>query len=306
MYIFFVSFLTISSLYSINWNLPSLEDLRSLQQEYINDVDEICPYFDTFDEFGNRITNHRPSRYKHYRFYSEELKEIPKFQVKSIGGSNPLNQCVLIYCGLNGPYKYCIEEIIEALEKQNYQGDVLFQVGGWPYLAEDSLSAFKTPYGFKPCAVMEAMKRGYDLVLWLDTVLIPVCNMRDFFNKMKDFDIMIYDDSLSFDHPFYLFKIMNHSEDLLNYLKWKPQQMVRTNHLNTAVIGFNFRSFKTKLLVNKWFEMAKDGVAFNFASVDQLPFSYLVKYLKINAHIMPNNKRFESFKNHEVYSYLRQ
>ncbi len=301
----FIIILSFRTLYTLDWNHPTLDDLKTLQEIYINGCDEIVPYFDTYDQQGNRVLNHRPSRYRNYRFYSDELQEVPSFKLEHLGQGNPKKQCVLLYCGTNGPYKHCIRLIINALEKLGYEGDVLYQIGGWPYLQEDSLRAFRTPYGFKPCACMEAMKRGYDFVLWLDTVLIPVGNMDQIFNEIEKNDIMIYNDCLSFFNPFNLYKILHFSEYLTDYLKVSPKKMLTITHLNTAVIGLNFLREKTRNLVNQWFEMAKDGIPFLYASVDQLPFSYLTKKLNLQALVLSIDTRPDRFVNHSFYSNMR-
>jgi hypothetical protein len=58
-------------------------------------------------------------------------------------------------------------------------------------------------------------------------------------------------------------------------------------------------------LAKRWLEMAKERTAFLFATPDQLPISYLIKYMKLDAHIISTHTRPEMFVNNPEYSHLR-
>lgn len=148
-----------SRLEKIQWKNPTLRDLAYLQELHNREIDKIFPYFDLYNKEGVRKPSLlRRSRLKNFRFYDEGMEKIPTFEKITIGKPTPLKRCIVLYASVNGPWKTSMLDLISKLKKQGYRGDVLYQIGGWPYIKGGGLKAFFTPYAFKPCALMEVMQ----------------------------------------------------------------------------------------------------------------------------------------------------
>lgn len=260
----------------IKWNSPSIEDLSYLQSLYNRQIHNLFKYFDHYDTKGNPQLSIRRSRAKNFKFYENSLKEIPSFKVVKLGKEGPTKNCIVLYTGLNGPWQNGIKQTLNKIRKSGFNGHVLYQVGGWPYIKGGGLKAFFTPYGFKPCAVMEVMSRGYDQVLWLDVPLLPKKNLNQIFNQISKRNIWLFEAIYQFDCIHFAEKIRNDSTHLLKYFNMTPQQIFRVKHVRAGAVGFNLRSIAVRNLIKRWYQMVIDCTPFLYCNPEQLSLSILV------------------------------
>lgn len=93
-----------------------------------------------------------------------------------------LNKCVVINAAWGGWYPRGQKRLVESLRYYGYAGDVLTWCN--EQINEHFNPAF--PYTIKAAAFIEAQKRGYTHILWLDCSVWCVKNINSFFDLIND------------------------------------------------------------------------------------------------------------------------
>lgn len=282
---------------TLDWNNPKIDDLKYLQDLYDRNSNGILHHFDCYDEDGNPVVTHRRSRVKNFKFYTADFKTVPKLRRIFLDKENKGKRCIVLYVGTNGKFSAAVRHLINDLRNSNYSGDILCQIGGWPYLKEDALKAFFTPYGFKPCILMDVLRRGYETALWIDAVYAPFADLNSVFDEIEKQDVWLVKDPVPFSDPMFKLKNKYNGEDIRKYYEITNEELSRVPHISTAIMGFNLKSESTRSLLFSWFKMAKDCTPFLYPVPSQLPFSVLVeRTVGLKKHVIHSDRRFKYFK----------
>ena len=141
----------------------------------------------------------------------------------------------------------------ESLKSNGFTGDfVSWQPGTFPPGCPEH---FEVPFAFKPFCFLEAQKRNLELVLWLDSSCIVIRNLDPIFSTIEE-------------QGYLLFKNRHHvvgewsSDEALQKLGLSRAQAMIVPEVNAAVIGLNLKHPIAAAFLQKWYEEARDGVAF--------------------------------------------
>lgn len=283
LFIFFISYITnflFISADTINWENPSLSDLKILQEKFIKNASEIVSNIMERKPSGEIFSKKRADSYKNFRFYSEDMKEVPRFNLVKIGRRYHGKRCVVSYCSIKPSYEKHILEKIDYLKKVGYEGDYLYQIGGWPSFKGSALKLYDVPYAFKPCALKAAIEMGYKQILWIDASIQPKVSIDYIFDNIEKFGFFGHKDYLPFRHKLFEFNLKTLSV-LGNYFQLNYQDFLQVKHVAAAVIGFDASLNTNKQLIDSWIKLAFDKTPFYFPDPEQLALSILVWKMKI-------------------------
>ena len=171
--------------YVKDWHNPDLDDYVNIQN-YLS-----FAYRPELQYVNYPGTDWREKRIRKFQIISKT--EIPKFEVVHLNNS-PLDKkaCIVTYVSCNERYEKNIELLIERLRLVGFDGHLIYRVGGWPCLEEDSLQFFDVPYAFKIYSIIEAKNLGYEKCMWLDSCFKPLKNLDPVFTHINEHGVLFY------------------------------------------------------------------------------------------------------------------
>jgi hypothetical protein len=177
-------------------------------------------------------------------FPKKELVKIGK------GGDN----CFVCYASFNGIYPKLIEGLAKNLEDVGFNGYLFYRIGGFPNPTGKEINYCGIPYVFKIFSLIEAHQQGFNKVLWIDAAFLPLKDPTPLFTWLEKEGAFIKShDSFS---KFILPKTVDYLKELT------AVDVLKTPYVSAQIIGFDFRSFKTKLFIHQYYQMADLGLPF--------------------------------------------
>ena len=145
--------------------------------------------------------------------------------------------------------------LLESLKKVGFDGDILTWKGD-EFLQKELGCPLhsQAPYAFKTYTLMEAKKRGYDLVMWVDAsfwAIKPLDKMFEFLEKKG-----------------WLMEASNGyvgqwcTDAALNSFGITREEAFKTRLFTAGGIGLNLTNAKSLEFLKQWHEKANDGVSF--------------------------------------------
>lgn len=178
------------------------------------------------------------------RFPKKELIKIGK------GGDN----CFVCYASFNGVYPKLIEQLANELEKVGFNGYLFYRIGGFPNPTGKEIKYAGIPYVFKIFAMMEAHLQGFEKILWIDAAFLPLKDPTPLFTWLEKEGVF-----LKSHEPFSKFILPKTVE----YIKEKTDvNVLQSPYISTQIIGFDFRSPKTKFFIENYYQLAELGLPF--------------------------------------------
>lgn len=170
--------------------------------------------------------------------------------------------CV-ISLGINGPppsnhpkvlfqdFPRGIKRIKENLNKYHFKGEFIAWKKQYP---EGSPTHQQVPYAFKPFCFYEALKLGYQLILWIDASILIKQPIEPLFELMKQDGYLIFQE----DHS-----VGKYCSDRA----LKPLGITREESFNmpscwSSVVGLNLANQRSMEFLRQWKERAYDGITF--------------------------------------------
>jgi len=139
------------------------------------------------------------------------------------------------------------------LKKIGFDGQFLkWPPGDYP---ENCPAHFAAPFAFKPFCFMEAHKKGFDAILWLDSAIVVTKPLDDVFALIKK------DGHLFFLLPrLYLGQWC--SDEALKQFNVARDKAMQIPEINGACIGLDLRNAQSAEFLQKWTQKAVDGITF--------------------------------------------
>jgi len=110
------------------------------------------------------------------------------------------------------------------------------------------------PYAFKLYAIMEAKKRGYKDILWLDSSFWAVKSLDKLFEQIDK-------QGYSFDNAGY--KVGTWTSDrCLEHMGVSREESFSMDLFSGGMIGLNMKNDVATKLLSEWFRYANDGITF--------------------------------------------
>lgn len=231
-----------------SWVNPSLEDYRILQN-YLHSAKR--PELALLDFSYCTL---RQNKMRHFKLLPEVGE--PEFKIINF---NPLSEvkdrCIVTYISHNNGYKENLERLIHSLHSAGFTGHLIYRVGGWPYLEEGGLELFDVPYAFKPLALLEAKKLGYQQAIWVDVPIQVLQNLDPVFDHIENEGLCFFSFQ-DFKHPHRCSNLIAHS------LGTTVKEFEAIKPITTAVVGFSFTDEKGLQLLDAWHQAAKKKLGF--------------------------------------------
>lgn len=111
-----------------------------------------------------------------------------------------------------------------------------------------------TPYGFKPFALAEARRRGYDLALWADSSILPAGPLAELWAHIEREGYWFPNNGWNTGQWC--------ADSALAPLGITREESFGIPHLAATAMGFNLHNVRTLEFVYLWLDYARDGRAF--------------------------------------------
>lgn len=153
---------------------------------------------------------------------------------------------------------YASQKIVQSLEEVGFNGYFYLINGGFPNPTGTEMKYVGVPYSFKIFTMLEAQKKGFDKVIWIDSVCLAANNPQELFDTLYQQDtlISIIDKDNNFD-------VMSCEKtiELLNELT-KEKIHFGSYYIETVVFGLNLESKIIQKFIVDYYEMVKIGWTF--------------------------------------------
>ncbi len=169
------------------------------------------------------------------------------------GGDN----CIVCYATTNGRYPDYVRAILPALEKVNFNGYLLYYIGGWPNPTGEEILYCGVPYSFKIFSMVEAYSLGFTKLLWIDSACEPARDPEPLFDHIMQHGALIChqapdpvrDDHLPRGTRFELFQLSG-------------VDVLQANYVQGTIFGIDMESELAKNFISMNYEYVKRGTPF--------------------------------------------
>ncbi|MCE3278011.1 MAG: hypothetical protein K0S44_202 [Bacteroidetes bacterium] len=172
---------------------------------------------------------------------------------------------ILNFANNVGRYAQMQKRLIQALDKVGYKGDLgFFQHEehihhNCPYHKSEDPQHHQegkvVPYAFKAWAINEAVKKGYETIIWMDSAVYPSRDITPFIDHINQHGYIFFD-NIGYSVGDYT------SDACLNKHGWSREKAFGAKMIMACLMGFNTKSLDAKKFIHQYFEAAKDGISY--------------------------------------------
>lgn len=203
----------------------------------------------------------RCSRGTRQEFISLERGFYPKQELIKIGEGG--NRCI-VCCA---PYRIVEEDpgtrarlagkLAEALSQTGFNGYFLSLIGGFPNPTGKEICYAGVPYSFKIFMMLEAYKRGFTNVIWIDSACLPLNDPTPLFNEIERTEALLYMFPCPPDSHKYIF------ESTRRILKATTgSDVLKINYVVSIVFGLKMDSERVRKLIEQYYSLVDMGSPF--------------------------------------------
>ncbi len=263
-------FLLWIQIFSIDWMNPSIEDFKSLEENLMNSTYMYLPdlifYRKNHPPYDGRVRS-----YKEFKF-SQDDQFDKDVNIVSIGkNTKKIAICTYFssnYFKKNQGIQYFINMRINELKKVFFDGDYVYQVGGYPNIAEGDLVLHETPYAFKISMIRRLQRLGYSKILWLDAIINIKRNLDPFWERLNSNPIFV-------PPSIWRFRLYcpNHVKEATEL---SCQGARKVTHFESGILGLNLADPSIQDLMIQWYDLALLKYPFFSYFPEQMPLSILI------------------------------
>ncbi len=238
---------------------PTLKDLR-LVQDYLEKGKR--PLLKNLKDFQGRAKS---------KLIGKTENGLPKQGIIAVNcDERQKENCLLLYATFNKNYPEGLKKVIDYITRSDYQGHILYRIGGWPNCEVGDFALADVPYAFKVCLFKEAKRLGYKRCLWLDTSIVPLMSLNAFFSKIQNDGYLVMGSNFMVG-PFF-------NEQSAKFFKLSMEEADQIPSCSSGIFGLDFSHPKARRALDLWHQAAGDPCAFFSARPDQNSLS-LILYL---------------------------
>lgn len=160
-------------------------------------------------------------------------------------------RCVISLGVGRSAYIQCLTRLEQSLRRVGFAGDFLVWSNELP---AGSPSQFEAPMAFKTFCFYEALKHGYQEVLWIDAPIVALRRIEPIFKLLDDNGYVTftnnYDQSVG----------QWSGDDVLSLYQMSRDEAMLIPETPTSVIGLDLESTIGKEFLARWHAMCLDGV----------------------------------------------
>jgi len=203
---------------------------------------------------------------------------LPTQNLYKLGDGGNGKNCFVCYSSLNTDRNDYSKTILQSLEEVGFNGYFYIFNGGFPNPTGTEMKYVGVPYSFKIFMILEAQKKGFDQVIWLDAACYALNNPEKLFDFLKEHDAIfrpfyphVLEPNPNID--FYDLVVLPSTIDLLsNMMKRNIKEDI---NINSIVFGLNLSSPMIQRFINEYYEMVKLGLPFLSTFPEEFVFSCL-------------------------------
>jgi hypothetical protein len=214
--------------------------------------------------------------------------EVPTIQLFKVGNGGDSKNCIICCKPLFVNRYDSSESILQSLEEVGFNGHFMLLAGGFPNPTGTEMKYAGVPYSFKIFMMLEAKKRGFEKVLWIDSVCSPLNNPEPLFELLERDDAIFRAFSPNYFAPDTCKNIVfPRTIELLSQI---VQRDIRNDtNVNSIVFGMNLMSSKMIQFIEEYYEMVKLGLPFLSCFPEEIVFTSLFnkpeyQYVFKNSH----------------------
>jgi hypothetical protein len=250
----------------------SLEEYKDIQKKLSEkNIDEILKEFYPpavsfyeYNDFRNRCTNGFRQK-----MVDVTTNMLPNKQLYTIGnGGNHLNCiiCCTAFSHENTDYKKlnninsrynASQSIVKSLEEVGFHGHLYLFNGGFPNPTGTEMKYAGVPYCFKIFMMLEAKKKGFKNVIWIDSNCYAINNPQRLFDILEEHSTLFQNIKYGNNYDAMSFK---QTIQLLNSIT--NTDIHQASYLMTIVFGLNLHSDIITKVIDEYYDMVKLGLPF--------------------------------------------
>jgi hypothetical protein len=212
----------------------------------------------------------------------------PQIQSFQIGNGGTGKRCFVCCTPLFSDRFHYSQRMLKSLEEVGYNGHFLLLNGGYPNPTGKEMKYVGVPYSFKVFMMMEANKRGFESIIWIDAACYAVNNPEYLFELVEKYDGIFRTFPPNCFQPNTCQNIvLPKTIDLLSKLSGRD---IRNDiNVNSIVFGLNFASSNIRQWVDEYCSMVRLGLPFLSEFPEEIVFTTLFnkpmyKYVLENVH----------------------
>jgi hypothetical protein len=217
-----------------------------------------------------------------------------------IGNGGNGKNCIVCCTQLNDSRYYSSLNINVSLEEVGFNGYFYLFNGGFPNPSGCEMKYVGVPYCFKIFMMLEAKKKGFENVIWIDSACYAVNNPERLFELLDNEFVVFRTFPPGLFQP-YDHTVFRETIELLNNLTNKDIR--NDENICSIVFGLNFNHFLIDDFISEYYEMVELGFPFLSYFPEEVVYASILnqkryQYLITNRTLYENNKLFV----HETYS----
>jgi hypothetical protein len=161
---------------------------------------------------------------------------------------------ILNFANDKGNYFRMQDRLRDSLDKVGYDGDVAFYRNE-KLINENCPYHFEVPYAFKAYAINEALRKGYENIIWMDSAVYAVKPIDEFIEHIETTGYIFFN-NLGFTIGDYT------SDACLDYFGWSRQKAFNNPMIMACCFGLNTDNNKAIEFMSRYYEAAKDEVPY--------------------------------------------
>jgi hypothetical protein len=248
----------------------TLKDYENIQEKlHSKNLDSIV---ESLYSSNNRFIDLAEFKRRIFRGIKQRIIDIsnnllPTKTLYKIGNGGNMRNCVVTFTSFTQSERenevdntryLASQKIVKALEDVGFNGYFYLISGGFPNPTGTEMKYAGIPYSFKILTMLEAQRKGFDKVIWIDSVCLPINNPQKLFDILYEQDTII--SSINYNNNY---EVMSFEKtvELLNEVTQEKMHF-DTYYVETTVFGLNLESEIIQKIIKDYYEMLELGWPF--------------------------------------------
>ncbi len=180
--------------------------------------------------------------------------KFPRMHLEQIGEKS--DRCFVTCVPFKEVYVDLVTRLPAKLKKVGFNGFLLYSIGGFPNPTGREIQYVGVPYCFKIFMMLEAYKRGFNEVIWIDAAALPLRNPKPLFEWLNKNEVFLMGKA-SQDAGRY---VLPATRELLKDLT--GTDVLNVQFIRSIVFGLKMNSPKVQKLIETYYEFVELGTPF--------------------------------------------